>query len=153
MFRRSRGLARGNGFLHRLRVAYARSLTFAGLGTGTGFFQLRINANLREEKFQKRFAKSALPRKKHLWRKGFYGRSGILPLHFCYFFSQTQSANGATEHGNTGTRERREREFSHADSADCANFLGGAASCRSIFVIFSRKLQALKARQNTGTRE
>ena len=31
--------------------------------------------------------------------------------------------------------------------------MGGAASCRSIFVIFSRKLQALKARQNTGMRE
>ena len=30
-------------------------------------------------------------------RKGFYGRSGIFPLHFCYFFLQTQSANGATE--------------------------------------------------------
>ena len=29
--------------------------------------------------------------------------------------------------------------FSHADPADCANFMGGAASCRSIFVIFSRK--------------
>ena len=29
-------------------------------------------------------------------------------------------------------------------------FWGGAASCRSIFVIFSRKLKALKARQNTG---
>ena len=73
-----------------------------------------------------------------------------MPLHFCYFFPQTPSTESATEHGNAGTRERREREFSHADSADCANFLGGAASCRSIFVIFSRKLQALKARQNTG---
>ena len=43
----------------------------------------------------------------------------------------------------------RERvKISHADLADCANFLGGAASCRSIFVIFSRKLKALTARQN-----
>ena len=102
MFRRSRGLARGNGFLHRLRVAYARSLTFAGLGTGTGFFQLRINANLREEKFQKRFAKSAFPRESTCGKKV---------------------------------------------------FMGGAASCRSIFVIFSRKLKAPTARQNTGIRE
>ncbi len=38
--------------------------------------------------------------------KIFMGGSGILPLHFLlFFFSQTQSANGATEHGNAGTRE------------------------------------------------
>ena len=43
--------------------------------------------------------------------------------------------------------------FSQADLADCTDFMGGAASCRSIFIIFSHKLQALKARQNTVMRE
>ena len=40
--------------------------------------------------------------------------------------------------------------ISHADLADCANFMGGAASCRSIFVIFSRKLKAPTARLSPG---
>ncbi len=146
MFRRSRGLARGNVFLHRLRVAYARSLTFAGLGTGTGFFQLRINANLRElflgcgnagtrENFSRRSRRLCK----------FFGRSGILPLHFCYFSPQTPSAESATEHGNTGTRERREREFSHADSADCTDFMGGCASRVSNFIF---TLQTLLCRRH-----
>ncbi len=46
----------------------------------------------------------------------------------------------------------REKRVPAKKAPVAKNFLGGAASCRSIFVIFSRKLQALKARQNTGTR-
>ena len=73
---------------------------------------------------------------------------------FVIFSRKLQALKARQNTGNfAGTRERREREFSHADLADYANFMGGAASCRSIFVIFSRKLQALKARQNTGIRE
>ena len=42
-------------------------------GAGTFFFQLQINDNLREEKFQKRFAKSAFPRKSTYGEKVFWG--------------------------------------------------------------------------------
>ena len=55
----------------------------------------------------------------------FFGRGGILPLHF--YFSPTALTDF------TDFYLSREREFSHADLADCTNFLGGAASCRSIF--------------------
>ena len=43
--------------------------------------------------------------------KVFFGRSGILPLHFCYFFSQTPSANSATEHGNGVYFSSESRQF------------------------------------------
>ena len=73
-----------------------------------------------------------------------------MPLHFCYFFSQTPSAESATEHGNAGTRERREREFSHADSADCTDFMGGCVSRVSNFIFTLQTLlvpKALKLRE------
>ena len=83
-------------------------------GTGTVFFQLRINANLRElflgcgnagtrENFSRRSRRL----------RRFYGRSGILPLHFCYFSPQTQSACGEKVFfwGGRGTRNTNNRGF------------------------------------------
>ena len=102
MFRRYRELARGNVFLHRLRVAYARSLTFAGLGDRNGIF-----STTNKRQFTRRKISRAL----------------------------------------------REKRVPAMKAPAAKRFFGGAASCRSIFVIFPRKLHALKARQNTGIRE
>ena len=90
---------------------------------GTGKVFLTTNKRqFTRRKFQERFAKSAFPRESACGEK-FYGRSGILPLHFCYFFPQTPSAESATEYGklrgNAGTagtgifsrRSRRLRKF------------------------------------------
>ena len=107
------------------------------MGTGLGI----ISKALREKRVPAFKAPSA---------KRFFGRSGILPLHFCFFFSQTPSAESATEHGNAGTREWREREFSHADSADCTDFMGGCASRVSNFIFTLQTLlvpKALKLRE------
>ncbi len=68
---------------------------------GTRIFHPRqLWGNLRETKI---FCLS--PRKGEFFSRRsrrlckFYGRSGILPLHFCYFFLQTPSAESATEYG------------------------------------------------------
>ena len=68
---------------------------------GTGKVFLTTNKRqFTRRKISKALREKRVPARKHLWQKGFYGRSGILPLHFCYFFSQTPSAESATEHGN-----------------------------------------------------
>ncbi len=110
----------------------------AGMARTGKVFLTTNKRQFTRRKFQECFAKSAYPRKSACGEKVFWGGAASCRSIFCYFFSRKLQALKARQ--NMGTRERREREFSHADSADCANFMGGYASRVSNFIFTPQTL-------------
>ena len=89
-----------------------------------------------------------VPAQKRLWRKGFLGRSGILPLHFYYFFSQTPSDNGAAELAQAQALGKRINPTSAESATEHGNakFQGGGTEQREMEPF-------LTSLQEAGTRE